>query len=50
MDELVGPRRRQLERPLRDLESLRRERQIDVGADRFGLEVVDDGPAGRLGA
>jgi DNA recombination protein RmuC len=50
MDELVGVRRRQLEKPLRELESLRRERQIEVGTDRYGLGVVDDSPAGRLGA
>lgn len=50
MDELVGPRRRQLEKPLRDLEALRRERRIDAGPDRYGLDLVDDTPAGRLGA
>jgi DNA recombination protein RmuC len=37
-DELAGPRRRQLEKPLRELEALRQERHIAVDDDLFALE------------
>ncbi len=33
MDELVGTRRRMLEKPLRDLDALRKERQIEIAPD-----------------
>jgi DNA recombination protein RmuC len=49
MDDLVGARRRQLERPLRELESIRRERNIDVAVDRAGPYAVND-PVVELGA
>jgi DNA recombination protein RmuC len=48
MDELVGTRRRQLEKPLRDIETLRRSRGIDVPGS-VPLELAD-GTVEQLGA
>lgn len=53
VDELNGPRRRQLERPLQQLDDLRRERHVELDADLFTLDdhhTADDGRVGRLGA
>ena len=52
MEELAGARRRQLEKPLRELESLRREHQVEVApAPVPEIGPWDDaGPLGRLGA
>ena len=36
--------------PLRELDQLRRERQVEVGPDRYELDVPDDSPGGRPGA
>ncbi len=49
MDDLVGTRRRQLEKPLRELDQLRRQRQVEVGPDRYVLDVPDDFPGGQPG-
>ena len=50
-DELAGTRRRQLERPLHDLEALRAERHIALVGQLFAIEVHDDEPVVRqLGA
>ncbi len=54
IDELAGTRRRQLEKPLRDLEQLRRERHIEVAADLREVDLHDPlglgAPDARLGA
>jgi len=43
-EELAGPRRRQLERPLRDLDALRQERQVAIEGELFALDTADDEP------
>ena len=54
-DELVGTRRRQLEKPLQELEAVRRERNLPIDGEMFPeaeLEPGDETPANvrRLGA
>jgi DNA recombination protein RmuC len=41
-DELAGPRRRQLERPLRELDALRHERHVPVDGQLFSLDTDTD--------
>jgi DNA recombination protein RmuC len=41
-EELAGPRRRQLERPLRDLDALRQERHVAIEGELFALDTPDD--------
>jgi DNA recombination protein RmuC len=49
-DDLAGARRRQLERPLRDLEALRQERHVAIEGELFALESDDDSTVRQLGA
>lgn len=49
-DDLAGARRRQLERPLRDLEALRQERHVAIEGELFALETDDDRTVRQLGA
>ncbi len=50
-DELAGTRRRQLERPLHDLEALRVERHVALDGQLFAIDQPDDDPVVRqLGA
>jgi DNA recombination protein RmuC len=55
-DELAGARRRQLERPLRELEALRVERHVPLDGELFALDEhddlgrLDDGVVRQLGA
>jgi DNA recombination protein RmuC len=45
-DELMGPRRRQLEKPLQQLEAVRRERNLPIDGQLFAeLEPIDPDPA-----
>ncbi|HEX4982180.1 MAG TPA: DNA recombination protein RmuC [Ilumatobacteraceae bacterium] len=45
-DELMGPRRRQLEKPLQQLETVRRERNLPIDGQLFPeLDPDDDAPA-----
>ena len=43
-DELMGPRRRQLEKPLQQLETVRRERNLPIDGQLFPELDPDDGP------
>ena len=49
-DDLAGARRRQLERPLRDLEALRQERHVAIEGELFAVESDDDRTVRQLGA
>jgi DNA recombination protein RmuC len=49
-DDLAGARRRQLERPLRDLEALRQERHVAIEGELFAVEPDDDRTVRQLGA
>jgi DNA recombination protein RmuC len=50
-DELVGPRRRQLEKPLQQLEAVRRDRNLPIDGELFpGLEDETPDNIRRLGA
>jgi DNA recombination protein RmuC len=49
-DDLAGARRRQLERPLRDLEALRQERHVAIEGELFAIEPDDDRTVRQLGA
>jgi DNA recombination protein RmuC len=49
-DDLAGARRRQLERPLRDLEALRQERHVAIEGELFALESDEDSTVRQLGA
>ncbi|MEP4651942.1 MAG: DNA recombination protein RmuC, partial [Ilumatobacter sp.] len=50
-DELTGRRRRMLEKPLRDLEAIRQQRNLPVDGELFALEPIEDDdtpPAGNV--
>jgi DNA recombination protein RmuC len=49
-DDLAGARRRQLERPLRDLEALRQERHVAIEGELFAIEPDEDRTVRQLGA
>lgn len=49
-EDLAGARRRQLERPLRDLEALRQERHVAIEGELFAVEPDDDHGLHQLGA
>ena len=49
-EELAGARRRQLERPLRDLEALRQERHVAIEGELFAIEPDEDHGLHQLGA
>ena len=44
-DHLVGTRKRQLDKPLLELESIRRERQLPIDGELFALDADTDGEA-----
>jgi len=50
-DDLIGPRRRQLEKPLAELDAIRQQRNLPVDGELFALEPADEDetpPAGNV--